>query len=265
MKYGWRPSLPDFRDDKFKFEASTEILMAIPKKVDLRDLPFYPEVYNQFGLGSCTAQMAAALVQISKIRQGDTKFKPARRFNYYTSGILEGTEKVDCGRYNRDALKAVNQWGVPDEETWPYIVEEFDREPTKEAFSEAEENQSIIYRAVQQNLAQIRGCLSMGYPVGFGFTVFSNFEGERTSEDGVLDMPDPERDGQRGGHAVVMVGYDDLMSIRSLSGESGTIGAVLVRNSYGKRFGLEGHFWMPYEYILHRGLCADMWMIERME
>jgi C1A family cysteine protease len=54
---------------------------------------------------------------------------------------------------------------------------------------------------------------------------------------------------QIGGHAVMAVGYDD--SARRL----------LVRNSWGKNWGMKGYFNMPYEYITDRNLSDDFWTI----
>lgn len=52
-----------------------------------------------------------------------------------------------------------------------------------------------------------------------------------------------------GGHCVALVGYDDERK------------AFLVRNSWGTGWGLNGYFWMPYEYVLNTNLCADFWTI----
>jgi C1A family cysteine protease len=34
-----------------------------------------------------------------------------------------------------------------------------------------------------------------------------------------------------------------------------------VRNSWGKKFGLQGYFTMPYEYMLKDHLSADFWTV----
>jgi C1A family cysteine protease len=65
-------------------------------------------------------------------------------------------------------------------------------------------------------------------------------------------MPKPTEN-VLGGHAVLAVGYDDSKS------------AVLVRNSWGSGWGLNGYFWLPYDYITNPNLADDMWAISRME
>jgi hypothetical protein len=56
----------------------------------------------------------------------------------------------------------------------------------------------------------------------------------RPAADGTL----PPADQPAGGHAYKLVGFDDDRS------------AFLLQNSWGERWGLLGHAWMPYSYVL---------------
>ena len=56
-----------------------------------------------------------------------------------------------------------------------------------------------------------------------------------------------------GGHAVMAAGYDDERKM------------LLVRNSWGKDWGEDGYFWMPYEYITNTRNCSDFWTIREVE
>jgi C1A family cysteine protease len=57
-----------------------------------------------------------------------------------------------------------------------------------------------------------------------------------------------------GGHANVAVGYDDTINI------GGQQGALLVRNSWGTGWGLQGYAWLSYKYVT-AGLAADWWSL----
>lgn len=249
MKYGWLRDLPDHRDLKFK--APRKIVLAMPKEVDLS--PLMPPVYDQGPLGSCTANASGAAFQYCKIRQEAENFIPSRLFIYYLTRKMRGTENIDSGGYIRDAIKVINKWGAPRENnTWPYIVSQFNKEPTPEAFREAEQNQAIIYRRIEQDVTDLRACLSMAFPVVFGFSVYENFESLEVCRTGILNLPSPE-DRMIGGHAVLAVGYNDKTK------------RFLVRNSYGDSWGKKGYFWMPYKYLEDPGLAADFWTIELTE
>jgi C1A family cysteine protease len=48
---------------------------------------------------------------------------------------------------------------------------------------------------------------------------------------------------------VLAVGYDD------------TAQRFIVRNSWGRRWGIAGYFTMPYAYLADDNLAADFWTI----
>ena len=56
-----------------------------------------------------------------------------------------------------------------------------------------------------------------------------------------------------GGHAVLCVGYDDKSR------------TFLIRNSWGKSWGLKGYFKMPYSYLTSRSLASDLWTIRSVQ
>ena len=95
---------------------------------------------------------------------------------------------------------------------------------------------------------QMKGCLASGYPFVFGFTVYQSFESQTVARSGHAPMP---MWGERpiGGHAVMAVGYDDANEW------------FLVRNSWGKNWGMNGYFTLPYAYLIQPGLSSDFWTI----
>ena len=98
----------------------------------------------------------------------------------------------------------------------------------------------------------MRACLAQGFPFVFGFTVYESFESQQVAQTGVVPLPQP---GERvaGGHAVLAVGYNDAER------------RFIVRNSWGARWGMQGYFTMPYDYLANRNLADDMWTIRRGE
>ena len=114
------------------------------------------------------------------------------------------------------------------------------------------DHQVVSYRRLVQNLSQMKGCLASGYPFVFGFSVYESFETQTVARTGRIPMPE-SGETMLGGHAVVAVGYDD-------AGE-----CFIVRNSWGEKWGLQGHGLMPYAYLSNPDLAADFWTIRVVE
>jgi len=63
-------------------------------------------------------------------------------------------------------------------------------------------------------------------------------------------MPDL-KERSLGGHAVIVMGYDDDTE------------CFIVKNSWGTKWGDKGYFYMPYDYLLNRNLSDDFWVIQK--
>lgn len=247
-RYGWVPDLPDYRD--YLFAAPAQFLTKLPTHVDLRS--HCPPVYDQGQLGSCTANAIGAAVQFERMKQKlKPNFVPSRLFIYYNERAMEGSVNSDSGAQIRDGIKVVSTQGDCPETEWPYVANEFAIKPPKRCYTDALKYRSVSYQRVAQNLNQMKGCLASGYPFVFGFTVYESFESPAVAKTGILPMPKP---GEKtvGGHAVMAVGYDDKK------------GRMLVRNSWGKTWGQQGYFEMPYTYITNQNLVDDLWTIRLM-
>jgi len=243
--YGWVPDLPDHRDHLFA--AAPEILTELPPKKDLR--PGCPAVYDQGQLGSCTANAIAAAIQFDQKKQKIKVFMASRLFIYYNERDMEGTVDSDSGAQIRDGIKSIASLGACPEAAWPYDIDKFAEKPGPQCFKDAKNCEAISYqRLVSTNLNQLKGCLASGYPFVFGFTVYEGFESDEVAQTGQVDLPDPSEESV-GGHAVVAVGYDD--STRRF----------LVRNSWGKDWGMQGYFTMPYAYLTNADLADDFWTV----
>lgn len=243
-RYGWIPSLPDKRDLVFSALNTT----GLPKLVDLRAK--CPAIYNQGNLGSCTANALAGIFEFEMMRQNlPSIFLPSRLFIYYNERVIEGTVDTDSGAELRDGMKTLAKQGVCPETMWPYVISRFTNKPTPTCYKAALKNLAVKYMRVRQDLNQLKGTLAMGIPVVFGFTVYDSFESPTVAKTGIVPMPGPD-EGVLGGHAVILVGYDDAKKM------------FIVRNSWGTKWGLKGYFYMPYAYVTDTSLCSDFWMIQ---
>ncbi|WP_221452678.1 C1 family peptidase [Mucilaginibacter sp. FT3.2] len=247
--YGWTPDLPDHRDLRYSIVSPLALAVALPPLVDLR--PQCPPVYDQGQLGSCTANAIGGAFQFELMRQKLAVFNPSRLFIYYNERALEGHVSQDSGAQLRDGVKTVSTLGVCDETLWPYDITKFAKKPTKTLYTAAKKNLAIQYtRLNNMNINELKSCLASGNPFVFGFTVYQSFESSAVAQSGVLNMP-AKTESVLGGHAVMAAGYDDSKN------------AFIIRNSWGSAWGLQGYFYMPYDYITSTDLADDFWTISQ--
>jgi len=219
--------------------------------VDLREN--CPDVYNQYELGSCTANALGAAYQYEQIRQKKDDFIPSRLFIYYNERVIEGTVNADAGALIRDGIKTMVKEGVCPEKMWKYKPWKFKKKPKKECYTVAKDNQVLEYlRITPHSLYEVKNCLSDGFPISFGFMIFESMMTERVATTGYVPVPG-KSEKPIGGHAVLAVGYDDKKN------------ALLVRNSWGKEWGIDGYFWLPYEFVSQANMSADYWTIRMVE
>jgi C1A family cysteine protease len=242
--YGWIPDTPDARD--LKYAAPQIVAKNLPPKVDLRAQ--LPPVYAQGSIGSCTAQSVCAAFHFCQMKQKLYNFAPSRLFTYYTTRDIEGTVNEDSGAMLRDAIKSINKFGACPESIWPYDLTRLTVKPTPTCYDTASRHTAVSYRQVSQTLNQMQGCLAEGFPFVFGMTVYESFEGDEVASTGVVQMPAPDEQ-VVGGHAVVVVGYDNSQQ------------RFIIRNSWGSDWGMKGHFTLPYGYILNPDLATDFWTL----
>lgn len=249
-KFGWIPDVPDARD--YAYAAPLRFASNLPAKVDLRKK--CPPVFNQGSLGSCTANALTAAVEYGKKNQKQKVVRLSRLFLYYNERVMMGTVNSDSGAYLRDGIKSLNKQGVCPEKEWRYSSStrpgaKYTQKPSASCYKSALNNRIKAYYRITNGLMGIKQCLAEGFPISFGFAVFESFLSEQVATKGIMPMPDVYRESMLGGHAVLAVGYDDETQM------------VLVRNSWGKKWGDNGYFWMPYEFIGNSNFCLDFWTI----
>ena len=242
-KLNWRPDLPDARDKILPF-AWRPIFM-LPNKVDLTSQ--CSPVEDQGSIGSCTGNAIAGALELLEVKTGKGYTDISRLFIYYQEREYEGTLGKDSGAYIRDGVKAVHKVGAASEELWPYNVAKFAERPSLAAYADAAGRKFNSYHRVNFLCGKLN-CLAQGYPIIFGFSVYSDFLSARVAKTGEVNMPGPNEKVE-GGHAVLAVGYDKSTK------------RFLIRNSWGKNWGVNGYGTMPFNYLTSRKLSTDFWSI----
>jgi len=285
---GWLPDYPDFRDYTIEHDkiapsmkaigqkSSVKAMLtkagvvgrddvAVPASADLRQ--WCSPIEDQGSIGACTAHAGVGMVEYFE-RRASGKYVDASRLFLYkvTRNMLHWTG--DTGAFLRSTMGALTLFGVPPEEYWPYVPADLDKEPPAFCYAFAQNYQAISFYRLDppgvtptQLLKQIRVNLAAGLPVMFGFTVYSSVS--QAAKTGKIPFP---MAGEKvaGGHAVMAVGYDDGLKIQNVDRGPETTGALLLRNSWGTAWGIDGYGWLPYEYVL-KGLAEDWWSLIKNE
>jgi hypothetical protein len=247
------PSFPDVRDYKLNKILTCA---STPVEVDYRSI--MPDVFDQGTRGSCVACAATRTVkEYQEVKQGDNPangLSPA--FLYSICKQLDGSATTE-GTTLKIAMQALQKYGVCTEDLMPYselssLIEPNVPTPTTKQLSEA-----LLYKI--KNYAQIcsvldtdrssllstmRTALQTIGPFAIALLVCSNFK-----PDANYNIPLPEGSIE-GGHAIGIVGDQPSKS------------RFIIRNSWGKTWGLNGYAYLPYEWITAKNVDIGWYLYE---
>jgi C1A family cysteine protease len=251
INWGWLPDHPDHRDLPFKGMIRTT--EQLPTAFDIRQIAQIPHPLDQGDLGSCVANATAAamMYERAKVRAlgpdkgTDSLNIPSRLFLYYGAREILGTINEDSGAMIRDAMKVAYNVGAPVETSWPYSIDKFTVKPSARSYSNARYHKITGYRSVPVDITEIRKALAEGLSIVAGISVYDNFP---FSGNGDVPMP-LQNSWLEGGHAILLVGYDDATQ------------RVTFRNSWGTYWGNGGYGTLPYSYIGDPNYGDDYWAV----
>ncbi len=265
---GWLRDWPDFRDYTLGHDKIAPLFKAAEgasPAVDLRQ--YCSPVEDQGNIGSCTLNALAGLVEYHERRTRGKFLDVSRLFLYKASkNMLHWSG--DTGMFVRTAMGALKLFGACPEAYWPYDVSKLDEEPPAFCYAFGQSFQSISYYRLDNVsfnslVARIKGILTRKQAVVFGFTAYSSIV-EAGANGGLIPYP-IEGESAIGGHAVLAVGYDDDKVIKGQTPNApATMGAFLIKNSWGEGWGDAGYGWLPYYYAM-TGLTADWWALTKAE
>jgi len=229
-------------DDERDYRFCVSVPVHLPEKVDMSDK--CSPVVNQGSMNSCTANaIGSGLFEQMWMEEGNALTCFSRLFLYYNERKMEDTINKDCGAYIRSGMKTLCDDGICLESSWPYIIRKFAKKPDDSLYSESEKYRIASYSRVSDK-NQIKQCLAKGNTVVAGIWVYDSFESQEVASTGVVPMPE-STENKLGGHAVLIVGYDDTMQ------------RFKLRNSWGSYWGDKGYFYIPY--LVFDKLIMDMW------
>lgn len=284
---GWLPPVLDRRDYteshpavapllprlKLPQQHGASLAAPLPAAVDLR--PWCTPIEDQGGLGSCTANAAAGIVEYFENRAFKRYIDASRLFIYKNTRNLMGVTG-DTGAWLRNTMGALALCGVADERYWPYTdaAPAFDQDPPAFVYSVGSNYEALKYFchdplgqavALPAVVASVKKYLAAGIPSMFGFWGFP--DSMQSDVPGAF-APQPanwDPNTIAWGHAILAVGYDDNLKITNTVSPAQTAkGAFLIRNSWGTVFGNQGYGWIPYDYVL-QNIAQDFWSLLKLD
>lgn len=246
-KYPLKKELRDLRDFHY-MSTSYKRVSELPEETDLR--PHLSAVVDQGELGSCTANaIVSGLREYWLLNRAAGFEQLSRLYLYWHERELEGHVKEDSGAYIRDGMKVLQQFGVCPERDYPYRIEHFTDQPTSQAEKDAAAYRIKEYHRVTE-LDAMKAALAEAMPVVIGLLLYESFESEEVARTGKVPYPRKSKENVLGGHAMLAVGYKDLARGN---------GYVIVRNSWGERWGDKGYCYIPYQMFRDTSIVMDMW------
>jgi len=257
-KYLLKRSPPDHRDFKLK-NPSVEEVEKLPEVFDLRDdadiSPSFPHSLDQQRLGACLFNAGSNALKYLLEKEKVSVFQPSRLYLYWNTrvNVEHGPANEDTGACVRDLCKGLSKYHACNEEIWPYDISKFSEAPPLLAYKDANIHKKIQYHSIPLNLNAIKHAVFQRAPILIGIQIYESFESLEVAKTGLVPIPDIKKENQLGGHALLLIGWNDHMK------------CFIIQNSWGVNWGSNGCCFIPYDYILNPELAGDFWQITLFE
>lgn len=266
---GWRRSLPDKGDKKYRFHAVLKHEMlptaAIPPtQRPQQALVDNHKVLDQGQSSGCTGFGTAPMVAVE--RKVTTR---SATFIYAEARFLRGELASDNGAYGRDAVAVAATLGVPSSLSWSHRLDPVTNLP-KHLFEDPPERTDAL--ALKQKAAtyhplasrqEFRSCLQ-AHTFCLGITCYSNlFDDPMVEKFGIVPMP---AGSEEGGHWLWFIGSDFSFKNSQWAQEARNAGypeslipneVYEFQNSWGPKWGRRGRGVIQASYIEDPNLADD--------
>ena len=213
-----------------------------------------PPCQDQGQYGTCYAHAAAGAVNYNELKYfkaPSVVHSPSRLGIAWNACIQEKEVNVTeedgiASLYN--TLIPITTLGFFPEEMFPYVPSNINVQPSPACFIEGKKHLGLSVTAVAQDLNSLKSAIVEGQVIVFGMLIYPQYESNQCLKDGKVETPgwfSKHFSSSLGGHAQLIVGYDD------------DIKCFIVRGSWGPSVADHGYFYIPYDYITDSILAFD--------
>jgi len=231
--------------------------LTLPNNIDLRNIKI--PVLDQGDFGTCVANTISSAIMYRqfhhlplKKNEIDNIYISSRLF-FYTNYRIDNNIPLtdDPGADYLSMFQSIEKYKFCKEQIWPYIPENFSLKPSKIAYEEASKNENVkhffITDSIKHHEIEIKSALFNKYPIVFGIIIFESFY--KIKQDGLVPIPDFDNEEILGGHALLLIGFDDDKKV------------WIVQNSWSEKFGDNGFIYIPYDLMLKSEFASEFFAI----
>ncbi|MFP3897392.1 MAG: C1 family peptidase [Anaerolineales bacterium] len=217
---------------------------SLPPRVDLGE--GLPPAGHQNGQASCVGWTLGYYYKTFQeyrergwdISSVEHQFSPAWIYNQRTTDNCE----QDAGMSYYDGLRILEEKGAATLASFPYDPNNTCTQPSPNLHDEAQTYRIDSFRNVfagagSADMDVLKTLLADGQPIAVGVPVYDSFFAV-TRDDLVVPQRGPDET-LYGGHAMLVVGYDD------------DIGGFKTMNSWGDDWGRDGYCYLSYDFMKH--------------
>ncbi|GEM_PF-968800 len=218
------------------YKPKQKIHIPKDKRVLIDLSPWFLSIRNQDNLGACAAFAGGSMVEyvINRVRGSlSYDYKVSELFLWYNARYDKAR---DVGTYPHELIRELLNGGCK-ETLWEFedsSSPKYLQRPPGNTYNDAPLQRTLAVNRISNDPDLWIQALADGYPIQIGAALPQNFNG---SVQAFFDNPIwPER----GGHAMVIVGYDSHYPNGKTQNE-----AFKVRNSWGSNWAEKGYVWIP--------------------
>jgi hypothetical protein len=234
-------------EDQRDFVFRSTRRLYLPQSVDYTNE--MTPVEDQGSEGSCVGFACGAMKEWQEKKDWSRPIDLSSRFIYEKARKIDNFPDTQDGTDIRSAMKVLRGDGVCTEECWPYVPQN-SGQPCEGAESEAAKYKISTFTAIP-GIQDMKIAIVNNGPFVIGIVVFDSWYANNVHLTGDIQMPTAEEvsiindnPNAFGGHAICIVGYDDVTQ------------RFKFKNSWGTDWGNDGYGTIPYDYLKDYGWDA---------
>ena len=234
---GWKIREKGYvRNKSLKWGITPHTLLPTKHDITLINPHYFPEVSNQGSAETCVPDCISTLYYYYTVRQNNfLKFRISRLFLYYKVRKLYYKIDDDDGTTIEHCINELKDNGAPPEFIYPYDLRKLNHPPDDESEKLSKFCRCLGFECIERN--KIKLTLANNDPIVCGIRLYKNIDNNPLVDKTGILPEITDTDIFKGGHSVILVGYDDNTE------------RFKFMNSWGTKWGDNGFGYINYKYI----------------